>query len=206
MQHRLWSRRTALRMAGLVALSVGGLGYFKSSPARTAIVQGYGPDPNLLERTVTWPRTLSAEHFQMLTLLCDIVLPAEPPHPSAAEIATPEFLDEWLSAPYPDMKADRRIIIDGLDALNAATRGRWGTSFCEIERPRQISTFDTWCSGNELQISFCRRLIALVCSGYYTTREGHAAVGYVGNIGRVEFPGPPPEVVHKFQQALREQH
>ena len=204
MQHRLWTRRGALRMAGIAAISVAYLDGFGRSSPRPGAVRGYGRDPNLLERTVTWPRTLTLEQLQVLTSLCNIILPAEPPHPSAADVAAEVFLDEWLSAPYPDMRADRRIILEGLNTLDADARRKWGIPFHEVDSPQKLSIFDQWSSGNDRQVLFCRRVIALVCAGYYTTRQGHAALGYIGNVGRMEFPGPPPEIVHRLQEALRE--
>ena len=196
------TRRAALKFAGFIALMAhrwpGFLGQAATLPAH-----GYGLDPDLLKRTVTWPRTLSSSQLAMLAHLCDIVLPAEPPHPSAGAIRVHEFLDEWVSAPYPQMQADRAVILTGLAALDDATLKELGVSFTEADSSQQATLFDQICS-NETTGEFSRRLIELVCAGYYTTREGHAAIGYVGNVALTGFPGPPAEVVRHLDAALKE--
>ena len=35
--------------------------------------------------------------------------------PSASSLGVPDFVDEWVSAPYPDQVKDRPIILDGKD-------------------------------------------------------------------------------------------
>jgi hypothetical protein len=196
------TRRGALKFAGLITLAAYSVrafpGYAGTAPAR-----GYGPDPDLLQRTVTWPRTLSAQQLAVLKALCDIVLPAEPPHPSAGTVGVQEFLDEWVSAPYLEMQADRRLLLRGLNRLEEAMRRKHSGSFIEATLSQQIDLFAESCS-NEMTRSFARRLIELICAGYYTTREGHKPIGYIGNVALASYPEPPPEIVRHFEQALNE--
>jgi hypothetical protein len=131
------------------------------------------------------------------------VLPAEPPHPSAASIGVHEFLDEWVSAPYPQMQGDRVIILGGVAALEETAQKQLGVSFAEADAAHQVTVFDNACSA-ETTNAFARRLIELICDGYYTTREGHAAIGYVGNVPLSAFPGPPPEVMRQLESAFKE--
>lgn len=196
------SRRTALKYAGVITLAAQG-GHLLPSYAATVEARGYGTDPDLLNRTVTWPRTLTVEQLKALAALCEIVLPAEPPHPSAAQINVQEFLDEWLSAPYPQMRADREAVLRGLEALDSRARGQNFANFGAATATAQAQLFDAAC-GAEATVAFARRLIELICAGYYTTREGHAAIGYVGNVGLTAFPEPPPEIVRRLEQALKE--
>lgn len=53
-------------------------------------------------------------------------------------------------------------------------------------------------------MGFSHRLIELVCDGYYTTREGHAAIGYIGNVPLLSFPGVPPEIARRLEKALEQ--
>jgi Gluconate 2-dehydrogenase subunit 3 len=202
METSLVTRRTALKFAGIIALTADGWRGISGRVALPPIARGYGTDPNLLKRTVSWPRTLSSSHLAMLTSLCDIVLPAEPPHPSASAIGVHAFLDEWMSAPYAQMRADRAVILRGLSALDVDTRSEWGVSFVEANLSQRSGMFERWRTGSDAQLTFSRRLIELVCAGYYTTREGHVAIGYAGNVALTMFPGPPPEVLHHFEEVL----
>lgn len=201
MEGKLVSRRTALKYAGLISLVAHGWcglpGY-----AQAGTVRGYGPDPNLLERPVTWHKTLNSSQLTTLATLCDIVLPAEPPHPSAGTVKVHEFLDEWLSAPYPQMESDELTILKGLEELDRVMFGVCGSLFREAELSRQIKVFDRICGSVET-MAFARRLIELICDGYYTTREGHAAIGYVGNVPLERFPGAPPAIVRYLEKQLQ---
>jgi hypothetical protein len=196
----LVTRRTALKFAGYITLLAHGWRGFPGQAA-TLPAEGYGTDPDLLKRTVTWARTLNPSQLAMLADLCDIVLPAEPPHPSAAALRVHEFLDEWISAPYPQMQADRAVILNGLAALDDATRHELHVPFTEADSSQQATMFDHLCSA-AATAGFSRRVIELVCAGYYTTREGHAAIGYVGNVALTSFSGPPPDVVRHLDEAL----
>jgi hypothetical protein len=37
-----------------------------------------------------------------------------------------------------------------------------------------------------------------------STREGHAAIGYIGNVALVSFPAPAPKVLQRLEKALSE--
>jgi Gluconate 2-dehydrogenase subunit 3 len=194
------TRRAALKYASLITLAAQGWPTMLSAAAPVS-ARGYGTDPDLLKRPVTWPRTLTAPQLKALAALCDIILPADTPHPSAAAIGVHEFLDEWVSAPYPPMQADRIVILGGLIALDEAIRRQQDLAFSEADVSRQTAVFEQLC-GEESTMGFARRLIELVCAGYYTTREGHAAIGYVGNVALTHFPPPTAEIVQHLERAL----
>lgn len=202
----LISRRTALRFAGIITWAACDKFVFpvQGAPAHASAptpASGYGSDPNLLQRPVSWPLTLSEQQLATLAALCDIVLPAEPPHPSASEVGVHQFLNEWVSAPYPQMQADRTVILNGLTLLEAASRKKGTAPFSQLEMTEQVDLFDDSCT-REPTAAFSRRLIELVCDGYYTTREGHAALGYVGNVALASFPGPSPEIMRHLENAF----
>ena len=197
------TRREALKFSAVITLAAASWHPFPTrAGAGAPASRGYGRDPNLLQRTVTWSRTLTASQLAALATLCDIVLPAEPPHPSAAAIGVHDFLDEWVSAPYPQMQEDQVLILSGLAALDETMEQTCGVSFVAAGPPHQTNVLDEFCSTDGLRRDFAHRLIQLICGGYYTTREGLAAIGYVGNVALANFPGPPEEVVHHFREEL----
>src|SRR5437870_3684248 len=151
------TRRTALKFAGVITLAAHG---WRISPGQAASLpaRGYGTDPDRLSRPVTWPRTLDSTQLAVLAALCDIVLPAEPPHPSAAAIGIHDFLDEWVSAPYPQMRADRTIVLGGLVALEDTMRRESGVSFTQADLSQRTTVFDRLCS-TPTTVEFTRRLI-----------------------------------------------
>ena len=93
---------------------------------------GYGHDPNLLGAEIPWDRTLSEEQLKTVSSVCDAILPRVDDSPSASELNVPDFMDEWVSAPYPDQRADREIVLNGLDWINEESEKRFGKPFHEI--------------------------------------------------------------------------
>ena len=92
-----------------------------AEPLRT--LKGYGTDPDLLKTYhpgEVWPLTLTAAQRQLAAVLCDLIIPADEHSPSASEVGVVDFIDEWVSAPYPDCQQDRPTVLGGLEWLDAA--------------------------------------------------------------------------------------
>lgn len=198
MSSDLVNRRTVLKFAGAIMLVAQSM---PSLPFSMGPRHGYGVDPNLLTRPVTWPRLLSESQLVALERLVDLILPSEPPHPSASGINVHEFLDEWISAPYPQMQLDRTLILRGLSRLDEVSKKQTGLVFAQANASRQSEMFEQFCT-DPGTAGIAVRLIELVCGGYYTTREGQAAIGYVGNVAQPKFLGPPPEIIEHLDGAL----
>ena len=63
------------------------------------------------------PRFVSGDYDTGLvaaTELADLILPAEGDYPAPSKLGTPAFINEWISAPYPDQHRDRVLIVNGL--------------------------------------------------------------------------------------------
>src|SRR5277367_2963209 len=72
--------------------------------------RGFGLDPNLLRNYrpgELWPLTLTAAQRRLASVLADIIIPADDHSPSASAAGVVEFIDEWISAPYPSHQRDR---------------------------------------------------------------------------------------------------
>jgi hypothetical protein len=122
-------RRTALVWMGLVAAAIGTVGYIGFGSVREPITgPGYGRDPDLNDPAQYWQRTLTAAQLASVRLLCDFILPAEGSAPAASAVHVDAFLDEWISAPYPDQQKDRDLILDGLEWLDHDAKRRVGAA------------------------------------------------------------------------------
>src|SRR6186713_597920 len=65
---------------------------------------GYGADPDLIKTYKPgelWPLTLNPVQRRAATALCDVIIPADEKSPSASAVGVVDFIDEWISAPYP---------------------------------------------------------------------------------------------------------
>lgn len=164
---------------------------------------GYGVDPELL-RTYKpgdlWPLALNAEQRGTAATLCDVIIPAEGESPSASALFVHDFVNEWISAPYPAHQRDRTMIVDGLAWMDAESSRRFGTPFHTLAQSQRHAICDDICSEPKAKpkfktaAAFFRRYRDLTVGGFYTTPAGMRDIGYVGNVALPAFNGPPREV------------
>jgi hypothetical protein len=169
--------------------------------------RGYGPDPDLMRAYKPgdlWPLTFTELQRLTVTALCDLILPADGVSPSASSVGVPDFVDEWISAPYPDQAADRQVVLLGLGWLDAESNRRFGMDFAGGGHKEMKAICDDICSesaaGPEFKKAavFFGRFRAICTGGYYTTPEGTRDIGYVGNVALARFDGPPPELLQRL--------
>lgn len=167
----------------------------------------YGTDP-LLNHTYhpgeLWPLTLSPEQRRTVTALGDLIIPADDKSPAASAVGVPDFIDEWISAPYPLQQADRTVVLDGLKWLEAECQRRFGKGFADLAQEPQTQIADdiAWLPkakpGHEAGAQFFAVVRNLAASGFYTTPAGMKDLGFVGNVALTRFPDPPKEVLEKL--------
>jgi len=188
------SRREALKRVIGVSIALSTL-EFSSFGA----VPGIGTDPNLHKKEIPWPRVLSPEEKRIVTAMGDLIVPADEFGPAASTVGVPDFIDEWVSAPYEAQQKDGKVIRDGLAWIDAEAKKRFKKGFADCAAADQTAIFDDIVKDNtdahKKGFSFFKLLRDRVTGGYYSTPEGWKAIGYVGNTPMVEFPGPPPEVL-----------
>ncbi|MBW8812696.1 MAG: gluconate 2-dehydrogenase subunit 3 family protein [Caulobacterales bacterium] len=194
-------RRTALTWIGVVgaATAVGaGVVVYGPKTAGHAEAKGYGTDPNLAQPLkAPWPRILSKDELQTAAILADYILPATATAPAASALGIPDFIDEWVSAPYPDQVKDRPVIRDGLKALKGDLLG--GDAG---RRKAALAALPT--SADARTLDFFKRFRALTIGAYYTTEAGFKDIGYIGNVPRTADPGPSPQVMAELGARLKQ--
>jgi hypothetical protein len=207
-------------MRAISLTAVGPAAAFRASAAAATapIGPGYGTDPDLRHPTRPWPLTLDQDQLKTVTRLADLILPADAHSPAASAVGVPEFVDEWVSAPYPDQMADRPVLLAGLQWLDQAAGGR----FVDLSDAKAGEILDSICgeytergrparapaplagdgAGETPALreaaNFFRRFRAICITGFYTTPEGWADIGYVGNKPSNGYDGPPPEVLARL--------
>lgn len=187
-------RRTALTWIGVVGAATavaGGVVVYGPKSGGKPEAKGYGTDPKLNPPAkAAWPRLLSEDQLQTAALLADYILPASGAAPSASSLGIPDFIDEWVSAPYPDQLKDRPIILDGLKAL--------GPKVLKADAAARTAAFAAL-PGQP----FFKRFRALTIGAYYTTEAGFKDIGYIGNQSRAADPGPSDEVKVVLAERLK---
>lgn len=169
--------------------------------------KGYGTDPDLVKSYNPgdfWPLTFTPEQRQSAAALCDLIIPADEKSPSASALSVHDFIDEWVSAPYPAHVADRKLVVEGLDWLEAESQRRFGQRFVNTISRQKRLLCDEICLEEKATperkkpAQFFARFRDLTASGFYTTPEGMKDVGYTGNVPLAVFEGPPRELLKRL--------
>lgn len=175
-------------------------------PAAAGIIgaKGYGTDPNLQKTYAPgelWPLTLSVEQRRIATALCDVIIPDDEHSPSASSVGVVDFIDEWISGPYPYQREDRKQILAGFSWLDGEASRRFTGTFAALDCAQRTAICDDVCylpkAPPELAEAarFFARYRDLTAGGFYTSPAGSKDIGYVGNVPRPTFDGPPLEVL-----------
>jgi hypothetical protein len=157
--------------------------------------QGYGPDPVMVKVYKpgdVWPLTLTEPQRRTTRALCDVIMPADDTSPSASALGVPDFIDEWISSPYPGQAGDRRLVLEGLQWIDEEANRRFSKVFADVALEQQTAICSDLAAAKpqpeiKKHVSFFKR--------YYTTPEGMKAIGYVGNMPSGTFEGPPIEAL-----------
>jgi gluconate 2-dehydrogenase subunit 3-like protein len=189
-------RRTAIKwvLAASAALKLPSASFDALAAAPAA--QGYGKDPNLMKVYAAgdlWPLTLSKEQRATASALCDLIIPADDTSPAASSVGVVDFLDEWISAPYPEHVEDRKTIVDALSKVEGEAQRRFKTPFAKLSA-QQMSTI----ADAIVNEPFFKRYRELTAGGFYTTPVGARDLKYVGNVAMESFDGPTPDVLKRL--------
>lgn len=205
-------RRTTIKWMLAAAATVPSLQALAYTPRPLALdvkadQAGYGTDPDLTKEWRPggpWPLTLGVEARLTTMALCDLIIPADDHSPAASAVGVVDFIDEWISAPYPQQRADREIILPGLIWIEAEAQSRFGKAFPAITDAQRAAIANDICSAGKASASFVTaakffaKFRDLTAGGFYTTPVGMKDIGYVGNVPLEKFDGPPAVVLKKL--------
>ena len=200
-------RRTTLRwmIAAAGTLPLGRLVPLNAAE-RAREAKPYGTDPKLIgdfRPGELWPLTFTPAQRRLATALADAIIPADEGSPSASAVGVVDFIDEWISAPYPDQADDRRLVLEGFAWLDADAARRFSKPFADLDAAQVRAICDDICylpkaGADSIEAAkFFARYRDLVTGGFYTTAQGREDLKYVGNVPLPRFDGPPPEVLKK---------
>jgi hypothetical protein len=204
-------RRTTINWVFAAAAAVPSLRSFAYTPeplARDVAANqaGYGTDPELVKEWKAggpWPLTLGVQARLTTAVLCDLIIPADEVSPSASSVGVVDFIDEWISAPYPQQRADREIVLPGLVWIDAEAQKRFGKAFAVLDEKQKTAIADDICSAGRAapQFASAAKFFAkfrdLTAGGFYTTPIGMKDIGYTGNQPLEKFDGPPLAALKK---------
>lgn len=200
-------RRTAIKWMTAAAAVVAVAPRMAAGQSPPVAARGYGTDPLLNKEYKPgdlWPLTFTDAQRRTAAALCALIIPAEGGTPSAADLGVHDFIDEWISAPYPDQQRERGPVLEGLAWIDAEAERRFGRKFAELSEAQSAAIADDICHEPDAPPAlkegarFFARFRNLTAGGFYTTPEGMKDIGYVGNTPQIEFKGPPAEVLARL--------
>jgi len=203
-------RRDALKLLATAAVAMPVMSMASQAAAVTAKTKGaeliYRPtDPDMLKPIVPWSMTLTQAELDDLAVLADIIIPADAQSPSAGSLGAQHFINEWVSAPYPQQKADLVLVRGGLVWLNGEAKKRFGKAFAKLSAAEQRQICDDICFEPKAAAHlkhgarFFAKVRDLTATAFYTTEPGMADIGYIGNKPMPSFDGPSDEVLRKLK-------
>ena len=142
---------------------------------------------------------LNAHELASITVLSDIIIPADGKSGSASQSGVTEFI-EFIVKDKPELKTPVR---GGLGWLDSESKKRFQKRFIEITAAQRILIVEDIAypgktkkefSQGENFFSLMRNLTA---TGFYTSKMGIQDLGYVGNTPNV-WEGVPTEVLKKY--------
>ncbi len=170
-------------------------------------MDGYGPDPDLIkayEKGAFWPLTMNAEQRQLAAALSDLIIPQDEHSPAASAVGVVDFIDEWISAPYPRQREDRATVLRGFAWLDGDARHRFEQPFAKLHEAQQRAICDPICNVSRASAAlqgpaqFFAAYRNLTAAGFYTTVAGRKDLKYIGNVPLAQFDGPPVELLEKL--------
>lgn len=172
------SRRDLLRSAAL-ALAFGGAAAEAAQHVHHAVAEAKQAGPYR-------PQLFTAEEFETLAVLADLILPG------ARAAGAAEFID-LLAAHNDELAA---IFTGGLAWLDREMERRSGSRFTAAAAEQRTALLDriAWREKAPPELAagvhFFDWARKLVVDAYYTSPAGIAALGYKGNVGMAEFRVP----------------
>jgi hypothetical protein len=171
----------------------------------------YGGDPDRMHPVVPWARTMTEAQLRTTAAFCDVILPEDERSPAASAVGVPEFIDEWVSAPYSQQQEDRAFILRGLEWLEQQSRERFGSSFASATEQQKTELIDDIARHGDATAEladpteFFRRFRYLTVGAFYTTQAGMEDVEYIGNFPiSGEYPGPSDEAMAHLAGVLKQ--
>lgn len=209
-------RRESLKALALGTLSVGtilaatgcedkkGDTGHKDEVAKTP---GYGRTADEVKRdkSLMDEKFFSPEEMKTITILADIIIPADEHSGSASDAKVPEFI-EFIVKDMPEHQLPMR---GGLRWLDLQCAKRYNKSFADCSEQQRIAIVDLIAypekaaPENSQGVAFFNRMRNLTATGFFTSKIGIKDLNYVGNTPN-EWDGVPADVLQQYGYAYDE--
>ena len=160
------------------------------------------PDESPAAETVYRPKVLNDHEWKTVSLLSDLIIPADERSGSATEAHVPKFIDDWLDLRRGELLA---AIRGGLVWLDMECNHLFGHDFVDCSETQQKQILDRIAYPAKAApqdanaVAFFSHLRDLVVSGFFSSKLGIKDLPYLGNTMVADWKGCPPDVLAKLR-------
>lgn len=197
--HEMVRRRDVVRM--LAAAPLAALAVTLEGVERAAASAGDALGALAQRGAPFTPAFFTADEWQLVRVLADLVIPRDERSGSATDAGVPEFMDFMMTA-YPTLATSMR---EGLQWLDARARRRFGKPFVQGTPAEQAALLDTIAypkkkvpAALKPGVTFFTYFRNLTASGFWSSRMGVADLQYMGNRPQATWNGCPPAALAKL--------
>ena len=146
-------------------------------------------------------KVLNDHEWKTISILSDLLIPADERSGSATQAGVPKFIDAWL-----DLKRDTLLaeIRGGLTWLDIECNRVFKHDFVDCSETEQKQILDRIAypakaaPQDASAVAFFNHLRDLVVSGFFSSKMGVKDLPYLGNTMVADWEGCPPEVLAKL--------
>ena len=147
------------------------------------------------------PKVLDPHEWKTVTVLSDVIIPADGRSGSATQAKVPEFIDDWLDFRGGGLLAEIR---GGLTWLDVECNRQFTHDFVDCSAAQQKQILDriaypkTAAPEDAAGVAFFNHMRGLVVSGFFSSEMGVKDLPYLGNQMVANWEGCPANVLAKL--------
>ena len=156
-------------------------------------------------------KVFNDQQWRTVSVLSDIIIPADERSGSGTQAGVPEFMDDWIDFQKQEHGSDREEaqILGGLMWLDRESNRQFEKPFADAstEQQKQIIDRVAWparaANEDHAWVLFFNLFRDLTVSGFYSSKMGVADLPYLGNTVVTKWEGCPPKVWAIIEDRLK---
>jgi hypothetical protein len=156
-------------------------------------------------------QTFDDRQWETVTVLSDLIIPADERSVSASKAGVPEFIDDWIAfRTQEDGNMNLRAeIFGGLMWLDRESQQLFGKNFASASEEQQKQLLDRVAyplkaaKDDSPWVAFFTQFRTLTVGGFFSSKAGVADLPYLGNRAVAEWKGCDPKVWAIIEERMK---
>ncbi len=156
-------------------------------------------------------QTFDDHQWETVTVLSDLIIPADERSVSASKAGVPEFIDDWIAfRTQEDGNMNLRAeIFGGLMWLDRESQQLFGKNFARASEEQQKQLLDRVAyplkaaKDDSPWVAFFTQFRSLTVGGFFSSKAGVADLPYLGNRAVAEWKGCDPKVWAIIEERMK---